>query len=191
VLRDLFPDAVRFPHVHEGALRVGIDRQFALGADDLGHVVLARCHHSAAVKVCNLSTPKLHDADAIVDVLVFSKLRLHGGDAHGCHGFHDAVLTEEPQRKIDVVDVAVHEDAAGKLGVFDKETERVQLIATRIRTSPSSVGVLLRRRLLIATTEISSEIRLLAENEASINAPLRRWWTAAFRTKRADQLSRL
>lgn len=129
VLRDLFPDAVRFPHVHEAALRVGVDRQFALGADDLGHVVLARCHHSAAVKVCNLSAPKLHHADAVVDVLVLPQLRLYGGDAHGCHGFHDTVLTEEPQRQIDVVDVAVHEDAARKLGVFDKETGRVQFIA--------------------------------------------------------------
>jgi hypothetical protein len=50
-------------------------------------------------------------------------------DSHGADALDNAILSEEPKREVDIVDVAVDENATGELSVRDKEARRVQLIA--------------------------------------------------------------
>ena len=57
------------------------------------------------------------------------QLRLHRRDAHGRDALDDAVLTHEPQGQVNVVDGAVHKDAAAELGVGHKEARGVELVA--------------------------------------------------------------
>lgn len=60
---------------------------------------------------------------------MLAQIRLHSGNTNSSHALDLGLLTEEPQRKIDIVDTAVDEDAARELGVGDEETTGVQLVA--------------------------------------------------------------
>ena len=60
---------------------------------------------------------------------MFAQVGLHGCDAGRYDGFDKRVLAEEPQAKVDVVDGAVDEDAAGEFGVGDEEAAWVELVA--------------------------------------------------------------
>lgn len=127
--RDLPPDPGRFVDGHEVRRRVQVDGQFALRADDLGRVFLARGHHARRVQVGDAAAVELDDADRVVAVVVPAEVGLHGGDAAGDDGLDRRVLAEEPEGEVDVVDGAVDEDAAGELGVGDEEAARVEFVA--------------------------------------------------------------
>ena len=129
VRRDLAPNARRLAQLHQIHDRIRINADLPLGANDFRHVVLTGRHHAGRVKTRDLAAPELDDADAVVDVAVLAQVRLHGGDAEGSDRLDDRVLAEEPQGQVDVVDVAVDEDAAAELGVGDEEAGRVQLVA--------------------------------------------------------------
>lgn len=91
--------------------------------------MLPGSHHAGGVEVSDFVAIELYDADAVVYVLPLSQAGLDGGDADGIDALDHAVLAEIPQREVDVVDVAVDKDAAGELGVVDKEARGVEFVA--------------------------------------------------------------
>lgn len=130
VVGDLATNAGGLVHLDEGAGGVGVDGQLALGTDDLSHVVLARGHHTGRVEVGDLATPELDNSDTVVNILVLAQLRLHGGNTGRDDTLDNGVLAEVPEGKIDIVDVAVDEDATAELGVGDEEARGVQPVAS-------------------------------------------------------------
>lgn len=129
VTGDLATDTRGLVDLDEVGLRVGVDGNLALCADDLGHVVLTRSHHAARVEVGNLAAPELDDTDSIVDVAELAELRTDGGDARGDNRLGLTVLAKVPEGEVNVVDVAVDKDAAAKLGVADPKVGRVKPVA--------------------------------------------------------------
>lgn len=127
--RHLARDASRVVVIDKVCLRVRVDRQLALGADDLGGILLAVGHHAAAVVIGDLARVELDDAHGVVVVVVLFQVRLHGRDAVRGNGFGDDVVAEEPEGEVDVVHCHVHKHAAGPRGVFDEETGRVVFVA--------------------------------------------------------------
>lgn len=81
------------------------------------------------VEIGDLAAPELDDAGAVIYITMLSELGLHCRDADGRHAFRDRVLAEEPHRQVNVVDIAVDEDAARELGICDEEARRVELVA--------------------------------------------------------------
>lgn len=129
MLGDLLPDAGLVVHMHMVQRGLRVHRQLPFRPDNLGGILLAGSHHARSVKVRDLAVVELHQADRVVAVVVLAQVRLDGGDAHGGHGLDLAVLAEEPEREVDVVDRAVDEDPAGELRVRDEEAGRVELVA--------------------------------------------------------------
>lgn len=109
--------------------RLRVHGQLALRTDDLGSIFLAGSHHARGIEVGDFAIVELDEADCVVTVVVLAKIRLHSRDTHGRHGLDLAVLAEEPQGEINVVDRAVHKDSAGKFGVGDEEAGRIELVA--------------------------------------------------------------
>ena len=93
-------------------------------------ILLPGSHHPGAEQLDDLPAPELNQAQRIVSITVLAQLGADGGDTNGTDALDDAVLAEEPQSKIDVVDAAVDEDAAGELGILDEEARGVQLVTS-------------------------------------------------------------
>ena len=127
--RELPPHSPLLIDIHQIHLRLHVDGQFALGPDNLGRIFLPGGHHPAREEIGDFPSIKLHDPHGIVPVAPFPQSRLHGRDAVGDDGFDFAVLAEEPEGEVDVVDAAVDEDAARVLGVGDEEARRVEFVA--------------------------------------------------------------
>lgn len=130
IVGDLTADTSELVQLNESTGGVGVDSQLAVGTDDLSHIVLASSHHTRRVEVGDLATPELNNAHTVVNIFVLAQLRLYGGDTSSDDALDDGVLAEEPQGKIDIVDVAVDEDATAKLGVCDEEAGGVKLITS-------------------------------------------------------------
>ena len=129
IRRDFPPYTRRLVDMDQIRHRLGVDGEFALGANDLSTVILAGGHHARAVEIGDAAAVELDDADGVVAVVVFPQLGLHGRDAGADDALDDAVLAEEPQGEIDVVDGAVDEDAAAEFGVGDEEARGVEHVA--------------------------------------------------------------
>ena len=129
VRRDLPPDTSRLAHLDQIRYRLGIDGDLAIRANDLCHIMLPGSHHATGIEISNLATVELDDADTVVDIAVLGELGLQGGDADRHDGLDLAVLAKVPQCQVDVVDVAVDEDAAAELGVGDEEAGWVEFVA--------------------------------------------------------------
>lgn len=78
---------------------------------------------------------EFHDADAVVDVLVLGEVGESCVDSDGCDAFDDAVCAEVPECEVDVVDVGVDEDSAGKFGVLyvSVRREREKVLVRMVR----------------------------------------------------------
>lgn len=72
---------------------------------------------------------KLNNPQRIIAVIMLAQIRLHSRDPNRRHALDLAVLAKEPQRQVDVVDRAVHEDPARELRVRHEEPARIQLVA--------------------------------------------------------------
>lgn len=129
VLGDLATDTVLVEDVDQVQGRLGVNGQLTLGADDFGGVFLAGCHHARGVEVGDFAVMELHQTDGVVPVVMLAQVGLNGGDTHRRHRLDLAVLAEEPQSQVDIVDGAVHEDTTRELGVGDEEPGGVQLVA--------------------------------------------------------------
>lgn len=129
VLGHLAGDSAGVVVVNQIALRVGVDRHLAFGADDLGRVLLPMGHHARAVKVGDFSTVELDNADRIVVVVVLFQLGLDSDDAMGRDTLGDDVVSQEPQGQIDVVHRHVDKHSAGPRRVLDVEAGRIVLVA--------------------------------------------------------------
>jgi hypothetical protein len=57
------------------------------------------------------------------------QIRLHSRDSNSSNALHTAILAEEPQRKIDIVNGAVDENPAGELRIRNEEPARIELVA--------------------------------------------------------------
>lgn len=60
---------------------------------------------------------------------MLTQIRLHSRNTNSSHALNLSILTEEPQRKIDIVDTAVNKDTTRELGVGHEETARIELVA--------------------------------------------------------------
>ena len=129
MLRDLPVHAPIVKRIHEVNLRLRIDGYFPLRPDDLGGILLPRSHHAGCVEVGELAVVEFDQSDGVVAVVVLAQVWFDGCDSYRGDAFHFAVLPEEPEGQVDVVDGAVDEDPAGELGVGDEEAARVQLVA--------------------------------------------------------------
>lgn len=129
VLGNLATDTGLVEDVDQVQSRLGVHGQLTLGTDDLGGVFLTGGHHARGVEVGNLAVVELHQTDGVVAVVVLAQVGLNGSDTHCGHGLDLAILTEEPQSQVDVMDGAVHEDTTRELGVGDEEPGGVQLVA--------------------------------------------------------------
>lgn len=96
--------------VDQVLLRVQVHRHFTLGTNDLGDILLTVGHHARRVKVGNLATPKLNDTHGVVAVVALAQLWVHCCDAVCGDALGDNVGAKEPQRQVNIVDVAVDKD---------------------------------------------------------------------------------
>lgn len=60
---------------------------------------------------------------------MLAKIGLSGGDTRGGDRLDLRILTEEPEREVDIMDGAVDKYAAREFGIGNKETGGVELIA--------------------------------------------------------------
>lgn len=91
--------------------------------------MLAGSHHATTKKVRDPPAPKLDNPSPVVHIPPLGQPRLHSRDTNSADTLDDDVVAEEPESEVDVVDVAIDEDAAGVLRIVDEEAGRVQLVA--------------------------------------------------------------
>lgn len=129
------PDAGGVVHSDQIGGRAGVDGQLAVGADDLGGVLLTGGHGAAAEELSDgaAAAVELDHRDGVVAVVVATQSGACRRDAHRAQALdrhRTAVLVaEEPECQVDVMDGAVDEDAARQLGITDEEAGPVQLVA--------------------------------------------------------------
>lgn len=92
-----------------------INHNLALGAYNLRKNIMPMCHRPPAIKIRNPPTPKLHNPNAIIDILQRRQFSVMSNCADGLG--HRGLGPEQPQRQVDVVDAAVDEHAAVLGGV--------------------------------------------------------------------------
>ena len=79
------------------------------------HLVASQYYHSSGHHA------ELHHTNPIVDILKLPKFWLHCYDSHRAHTLNNTILSKEPACEIDVVDIAIDEDATRELFVRDEE----------------------------------------------------------------------
>jgi hypothetical protein len=72
---------------------------------------------------------KFNNTNSIIPIVMLPQIRLHSCDSNSSNRLDTRLLTKEPKRKVDIVNRAVDEDTTGELGISNKETTRIELVA--------------------------------------------------------------
>lgn len=95
--------------------------------------ILPPCVHENLISSCmrkgKEAYVEFNDSQRIITIIVLPQIGLHGRNTDSSHALHLGILTEEPQREIDIVNRAVDKDTAGELGVGNEEPARIELVA--------------------------------------------------------------
>lgn len=76
------------------------------------------------------SNIEFDNSNGIVTIVVLPQIGLHSCDAHSRNALHLAVLAEEPQRQVNIMNGAVDKDATAELSICNEKARRVELVSS-------------------------------------------------------------
>lgn len=94
-------------------------------AYDFRRILLARCHHARAVQGGDLAAIEFECGYSIVPVIHSVEFRVYSSHPHCLNALKLALLAEEPEHEVDVMNRAVNEDTSTRLSVTDEVTRGV------------------------------------------------------------------